>query len=138
MVIALHHRERDLDHGALPARVSGLAPVLSLLVVDEALEFLALAGTCIEDGSDPRPHLLSAMVRVRELPSLLPVPAGDALAVNFAELIGYICRQLSHIAEPASLSTLADMCDLLREIRCAWVTPPAATAILSGAARALS
>jgi flagellin-specific chaperone FliS len=138
MAIALHRRERDLDHPALPAQASGLAPVLSLLVVDEALESLALAGICIEDGSDPRPHLLAAMVRVRELPALLPVPPCDPLAVNFAELIGYICRQLSHIAHPAGLSTLADMCDLLREIRCAWVTPRAATAILSGAARALS
>jgi flagellin-specific chaperone FliS len=138
MDTAQPRRDRDLDHAAPLARLSGLAPVLSLLVVDEALASLAWAAICIEDGSDPRPHLLSAMVRVRELPSLLPLPPGDALAANFSDLTSYICRKLSHIADPADLSTLTDMCDLLREIRGAWVTPPATTAILSSAARALS
>jgi flagellar secretion chaperone FliS len=124
------------DHAARPASRPGAAPVRSLLLVDGALERIDLARACIEGAADPRRHLHSAVLRVRELPAALAQAGDSALVANLADLSEYICRRLGSVGDHAGLATLADMCDLLREIRCAWVTPPLAANIICGAVAA--
>jgi len=132
--MSLAHRTRDACARRLAATAANTAPVLSLVLVDEALQCLGRARACIGGAADPARHLRSAVLRIRELPGALAGAADSALVANLADLSEYICRQLGRVGDPTDLSTLADMCDLLREIRCAWVTPPTATAILCGAA----
>lgn len=134
MAVATHDCEPD--HVAQPASPPGAAPVRSLLLVYGALERIDLARTCIEAAADPRRHLHSAVLRVRELPGALAGTEDAALVANLVDVSEYICRRLVNVDDRAGLATLADMCDLLREIRCAWVTPPGATPILSSAAAA--
>jgi flagellin-specific chaperone FliS len=140
MAVALHHCRRN--SGALPASLRGGAPVLSLLLVDEALERLGCARAAIGRGCDPHHHLRLAALRIGRLASVLTPPADEAAAAesaliaNLDDMAQYICRRLAGVHDATGLSTLADMCDLLREIRRAWVTPPAAAAILCGTAAA--
>jgi flagellin-specific chaperone FliS len=71
------------------------------------------------------------MRRITRLPATL-APSDEASIANLADLSAYMCRQLSTVGGSADLETLGRMCDLLREIRCAWVTSPAATPTLCG------
>jgi flagellin-specific chaperone FliS len=134
MAFATHDCEPD--HVARPASPPGAAPVRSLLLVDGALERIDLARACIEGAADPRRHLHAAVLRVRELPQALAGAGDSALVANLADVSAYICRQLGSVGDHAGLATLADMCDLLREIRCAWVTSPVAANIICGAVAA--
>jgi flagellin-specific chaperone FliS len=101
------------------------APALSLMLADGALLRLGQARGCLERGADPARHLRTAALQIRELPASLPLPAGDALAVNLADVCEYLCRQLAAVDGAAGLTTLADVCDLLGEIRRACLTLPA-------------
>jgi len=125
---------REVARSALPPSLAGTAPGLSLMLVEEALERMGLARACIERAADPGCHLLSAARRIRELPSALAGAADSALVANLADVAEYICRRLCSVGDATDLATLADMCDLLREIRCAWVTESAPALILCGAA----
>jgi len=124
------------DHVAPPASAPGAAPVRSLLLVYAALERIDLARSCIEGAADPRRHLHCAVARVRALPEALAGSEDSALIANLADVSEYICRRLGSVGDRAGLATLTDMCDLLREICCAWVTGPVAAPILSRAAAA--
>ncbi len=108
----------------------GDAHGLSLRLLEGARQRLDLARACIEQGSDPRARLRAAMLRIRKLPAALAPPADEGVVANLTDLSDYMCRRLRTVRDAASVGTLDSMCDLLREIRCGWVTPPAATPTL--------
>jgi len=112
-----------------PAARAGIAPrrprALSLRLVEGARRRLELARQCIEHGGNPRRRVRSAMLRITRFPATL-APTDEASIANLADLSAYMCRELSTVDGADDLDTLGRMCDLLREIRCAWVTPPGA------------
>jgi len=108
---------------AVPARRHGRS--LSLRLVEGARRRLEIARDCIEQGGNPRRPVRSAMLRITRLPATL-APTDEASIANLADLSAYMCRELSSVAGAEDLGTLGRMCDLLREIRCAWVTLPTA------------
>lgn len=114
------------------ASTPGAAAVLSLRLVEGARQRLELARLSIAQGHDPRPRLRAAMLRIRKLPRTLAPPADEGLAANLTDLSDYMCRRLRTVRDEAGVGTLDSMCDLLREIRCAWVTLPATTSTLRG------
>ena len=120
-------------HRRRPApAVPGDAAILSLKLVEGARQRLELARQSIALGHDPRPHLRAAMLRIRKLPVTLAPPADSAIVANLTDLSDYMCRRLRTVRDEASVGTLDGMCDLLREMRCAWVTLPAPTRTLRG------
>lgn len=129
MTLAIH--TDAANPGTPAASEAGAAPGLSLMLVNGALQCIALARECIEGGRDPRAHLRSAVLRVRELPATLPMASNDPMAVSFGELCEYICRQLATVGSEEGLLSLEDTSDLLREICRAWVNSRPATATRS-------
>jgi flagellin-specific chaperone FliS len=122
MTLAAHTR------GQTPEKTASLQPgasTLSHMLVTGALRCIELARECVARGDDPRRHLRSASLRIRELPATLEMPANHPMAVSFADLCDYICRKLREVADTQGLSSLDDTSDLLREIGRAWVTLPA-------------
>jgi flagellin-specific chaperone FliS len=111
------------------------ANALSLMLVNGAMQCIDLARECIERGQDPRRHLRSAALRVRELPATLSMPANHPMAVSFADLCEYINRQLTAIGDERGLPDLEASCDLLREICRAWMTVPTGRVTLSADTR---
>ena len=122
MNLAYHVRDARQRRRVAPA--AHTAPVLSLKLVDSALQRIDLARACIERAGDPRGHLHAAMLHVRRLPCTLAWSADSALLANLADLSAYICRRLHAAGDDADPSGLAQMCDLLHEIRRAWMTVP--------------
>ena len=122
--MSLAYHMRDACQRRLAAHAADTAPALSLRLVDGALECIDLARACIERAADPRGHLRSAMLRVRKLPCTLAWAADSALLANLADLSEYICRRLYAAGDDADPRGLAEMCDLLHEIRKAWMTVP--------------
>jgi flagellin-specific chaperone FliS len=120
---------------AQPAASTLGANALSLMLVNGAMQCIDVARECIERGHDPRRHLRSAVLRVRELPAMLGMCTKQPLAVNFADLCEYICRQLNAVGDEGGLPRLDESCDLLREICRAWVTLPTAGVTLAGASQ---
>lgn len=114
------------------AAVRRRGPAISLRLVEGAHRRLELARVCIERGGDPNRRLRGAMRRITRLPAAL-APSDEASIANLADLSAYMCRQLSTVGATSDLSTLGRMCDLLREIRCAWVTPSPAASTLCDA-----
>jgi flagellin-specific chaperone FliS len=114
--------------GRPPAAVAARRPGRSLGVrlVEGAHRRLEIARDCIQHGGNPRRPVRSAMLRITRFPATL-APTDEASIANLADLSAYMCRELSSVAGAEDLSTLGRMCDLLREIRCAWGTPPAAS-----------
>lgn len=96
---------------------------LGLMLVNGALQCIDIARECIECGHDPRRHLRSAALRVRELPATLCLSDIDPMGVSFSDLCEYICRRLGAAGEAQELPSLEEICDLLREICRAWVGP---------------
>jgi flagellin-specific chaperone FliS len=123
MAIATHTSQAGYAPPAGTAPAAASTPGATL--VDGALRGLELARTFIESGSDALPTLRSAMRQIRRLPATL-APRGDAMTEGLADLSGYMCRRLGAVEDASGLTTLDDICELLREIRCAWVTMPAA------------
>jgi flagellin-specific chaperone FliS len=110
--------------------------VLSLRLLEGARRRLELARECIERGEDPQRRLRSAMLRITRLPATL-APADEASIANLADLSAYMCRELSAAGGTADLGALGRIGELLREIRCAWVTvPPAASTLCDASPRA--
>ena len=106
---------------AVPSASAGFC-----LLVDGALERIGLARSCLEGGTDPGRHLRTAVLQIREVGASLESSCADAaMAANLADLSDYMCRQLGGVEDYAALTTLADVSDLLRELRCAYVTVPA-------------
>ena len=119
--------------GGLPARrPTPTAAIISLNLLEGARQRLELARMSIAQGSNPRSPLRAAMVRIRKLPATLAPPTDVATMANLTELSDYICRTLRTVCDEAGVATLDSMCDLLREIRRGWVTPPAAKSTLRG------
>jgi len=94
--------------------------------MDGALERIAQARTCIEDGdhADEDGSLSAAVGLVAELRDGLDVQRGGPLAVHFDDLYGYLSRQLASAGHHNRIATLDEVFDLLREVRTAWVTLP--------------
>jgi flagellar protein FliS len=113
------------------------APAAFCLLVDGALERIGLARGCLERGTDPGRHLRTAVLQVREVGASLESSCADAaMAANLADLSDYMCRQLAGVEDYAARTTLADVSDLLRELRCAYVSVPAVTRSPGAAAAA--
>lgn len=109
----------------------------SLRLVEGAHRRLELARECIERGADPNRRLRGAMRRITRLPATL-APSDEASIANLADLSAYMCRQLSMVGGSGDLATLGRICDLLREIRCAWVTlAPVASTLCDASVRAV-
>ncbi|HYL72030.1 MAG TPA: hypothetical protein VEY89_12080 [Candidatus Dormibacteraeota bacterium] len=114
------------------ASAPGAAALLSLKLVEGVRQRLELARLGIAQGHDPRPPLRAAMLRIRKLPVTLAPPADEGVVANLTDLSDYMCRRLRTVRDEAGVGTLDGMCDLLREIRRAWVTLPAAASTLRG------
>jgi len=110
--------------GRRPSAIAARRPGRSLgrRLVEGAHRRLEIARDCIEHGGSPRRPVRSAMLRITRFPATL-APTDEACIANLADLSAYMCRQLSSVAGAEDLATLGRMCDLLREIRRAWVTP---------------
>ena len=128
MAVTLQTRSPGPRARAPATRGGAAAPSGKLL--HDALHDIDLARSCAERGRDARRHLHAAILSLRALPAALTVRADSARAAVLTDLTEYVCRQLATTDDPA---TLAAMCDLVREIRCAWVRPPAAASTLCGA-----
>jgi flagellin-specific chaperone FliS len=131
MTSAAHSRGRLPES---PAALQLGASALSVMLISGAMQCIEAARDCVEGGHDPRRHLRSAALRIRELPATLSMPANDPMAVSFADLCDYICRQLSTVGDERGLPSLEGSCDLLREIGRAWMTLPSARVKLSAGA----
>lgn len=126
---ALHSRT---PVGPLPAPRRYSSPAAqSLNLLEGARQRLELARISIAQGSDPQPVLREAMRRIRKLPMTL-APGDSAIVANLADLSDYMCRRLRAVRDEAGIVTLNSMCDLLREIRCGWVTALTAAPTLRG------
>jgi flagellin-specific chaperone FliS len=118
------------------ARARRFAHVSSLTLVEGARRRLELARDCIEQGSDPGRRLRAAMRRITRLPASLERCDGEAIA-HLAELSAYMCRELSAVCRTGDSATLGRMCDLLREIRTAWVALPPASTLCNASGRVM-
>jgi flagellin-specific chaperone FliS len=110
------------DEGASIA-ASDVPQSLSRVLLDGALEHLDAARACMEHGQSPHRDVRRALLRIRELPATLELPPDETLATSIAELCRYMCRKLGTIDPTTASGTIAATCDLLCEIRCAWLTP---------------
>jgi flagellin-specific chaperone FliS len=108
---------------ALPALAPATVHALSLAVLESALERLSLARRCLQRGRDPAHHLRIASLQIREATTCLAAPAEAAIAANLCDLADYMCRELGTAATGPGLTALANVCDLLRELRCAYLVP---------------
>jgi len=109
----------------LPAqRTPAVVQAVAHTLMDGALERIGLARRCLRRGREPTHHLRIATLQIREALACLAHGAEAATAANLADLSDYLCRQL--ICEGDGLTALAYVCDLLGELRCAYLPPPAA------------
>ncbi|HXZ58764.1 MAG TPA: hypothetical protein VEG26_01180 [Steroidobacteraceae bacterium] len=95
---------------------------LSLALLEGARQCLVLARGCLERGVDPRRHLRWAMTRLRKLPAEIAPPGDTEILAILKDLTEYMCRELRSVQDASGFATLERMYDLLREIRCAWLT----------------
>ena len=108
---------------ALPAPTAAAAHAVSLALLESALERLALARRSLQSGREPAHHLRIAILQIREITTYLAAGAEAAIAANLLDLADYMCRQLSAASQRDGLTALANVCDLLRELRCAYLAP---------------
>jgi flagellar protein FliS len=107
-------------HGA----VAGADPHrLVLMLLDGALERLAMARGCIErkDVGKKAQLLHQCTCIVAELRGSLNLAKGGALAQNLSELYEYMMRQLLKANVEGSAAGVHEVSSLLGEIRNAWV-----------------
>ncbi|HVP35034.1 MAG TPA: hypothetical protein VMT09_15520 [Steroidobacteraceae bacterium] len=105
----------------VPAAADPAVPQ-SLALLEGARQCLMLARGCIDRGVDPHRHLRWAMTRLKKLPAEIAPPGDTEILAILADLTEYMCRELRSVRDAAGLATLERMYDLLREIRCAWLT----------------
>jgi flagellar protein FliS len=99
---------------------------LVLMLMDGALQRLAVARGCIEHGKlVEKSHLLHRVVQIiDELRGSLDMSAGGQIANNLADLYDYMCRCLLKASLENSVALLDEVANLLREIRSAWTAIP--------------
>ena len=108
---------------ALPARTPAAAHAVSLALLDGALERLGLARRSLQRGREPAHHLRIAILQIREATAYLAAGAEADIAANLLDLADYMGRQLGAASQRDGLTALANVCDLLRELRCAYLAP---------------
>ncbi len=109
------------------ASVAGADPHrLVLMLMDGALERLALARSCLEQR--PRGYLgrkaqlLSQCMRiVGELRGTLNTAQGGELASNLSDLYEYMLRRLLRANVDNNVACIAEVQSLLGDIRSAWI-----------------
>ena len=96
---------------------------LVLMLMDAALERLAMARGCIERGEiAKKAQLLTSCVSIiAELHGSLDLKRGASLAKNLSELYDYMVRQLVRANVENNLSCIKEVASLLGEIRGSWV-----------------
>jgi flagellin-specific chaperone FliS len=109
---------------ALPAAAAHPTKSLGRILLEGALAHLEAAEISLGRGHNPRRDLRLAVLRIRELPATLQLPPDETIASGIGDLCRYMCRQLGTIDPTTGSGTIAAVCDLLREIRCAWLMPP--------------
>ena len=101
---------------------------LVLMLMDGALERIAEAHGCIENGDIVRKaKLLSQAVHIiTELRSSLDLVKGGDLAKNLDSLYDYMTRQLARGNAESKIHYLDEVASLMSQIRSAWVAVPMA------------
>ncbi len=110
---------------------------LVLMLIDGALERLAMARGCLERGDiAQKAALLQRTVSIiAELRASLDLSRGGALATNLDDLYDYMERQLVRANSENRSAGLDEVSGLLNEIRSAWAAVP--LALRNSAARQL-
>ena len=100
---------------------------LVVMLMDGALERIARARGCIENGAlqEKNDLLASAVAIIDELRVSLDLKAGGPIAANLEDLYDYMCRQLVKANLSNRVETLDEVAHLLGEIRSAWIALPA-------------
>lgn len=100
---------------------------LIVMLMDGALERIARARGCIENGSlgEKNELISSACSIVDELRCSLDLKAGGPIAANLDDLYDYMCRQLVNANLTNRVEKLDEVAHLLGEIRSAWIALPA-------------
>lgn len=95
---------------------------LVLMLMDGALERLAIARGCIERGNIVRKAaaLHQSVSIVAELRGSLDMQMGGPLAQNLSELYDYMIRRLLLANATSDAGYVAEVSGLLAEIRTAW------------------
>lgn len=101
---------------------------LVLMLIDGALERLAMARGCLERGDiAQKAALLQRTVSIiAELRASLDLSRGGPLAANLDALYDYMERQLVRANSENRGAGLDEVSSLLNEIRSAWVAVPLA------------
>lgn len=100
---------------------------LIVMLLDGALERIATARGCIARGDvGDKARLLNRVVSIiGELRASLNLQNGGSIAANLAELYDYMCRQILKANASNNPALLDEVCQLLHEIRGAWLAVPA-------------
>ena len=107
-------------HGAVAGADSH---ALVQMLMEAALERMTSARGCIERGEIARKAKLlhSAVVLIAELRGSLDLKGGGDLARNLSDLYDYMARRLIQANLTSDPRAIAEVLDLLGEIRGAWV-----------------
>jgi flagellar protein FliS len=99
---------------------------LIVMLLDGALERISTARGCIARGDvAEKARLLNRAVSIiGELRASLNLQQGGSIAANLAELYDYMCRQILKANASNSESLLDEVCQLLHDIRGAWLAIP--------------
>lgn len=100
---------------------------LIVILMDGALERLARARGCMENGANGEKNQLlsSAVAIIDELRASLDLKNGGPIAANLDDLYDYMCRQLIKANLGNRPETVDEVMHLLNEIRSAWLALPA-------------
>lgn len=112
-------------HGGV---ASGDPHRLVLMLIDGALDRLAMARGCLERGDiGPKAQLVQRTVGIiAELRASLDLTRGGPLAANLDDLYDYMERQLVRANSENRAAALDEVSSLLSEIRSAWQAVPLA------------
>lgn len=96
---------------------------LVLMLMDAALQRIAMARHCIERGEIARKAKLlhSSVTIVAELRGSLNLAEGGALAQNLSDLYGYMMHRLLLGNVNSDIACLTEVSGLMGDIRAAWV-----------------
>jgi flagellar protein FliS len=110
---------------------------LVLMLMDGALERLAMARGCLQHGDiSQKAALLQRVISiVTELRSSLDLQQGGALARNLDNLYTYMEKQLVRGNCQNNVSYIDEVISLLTEIRSAWAAVPLAVKAVAGSGR---
>ncbi len=96
------------------------------MLMEGALDKVATAKGCIErnDLAGKSRHITWAMSIINGLQSSLDMEAGGAIAVNLDDLYSYMSRRLVDASVQNDAGALAEVIELLLEIKGAWDAMP--------------